>query len=361
MHARTLAAMAVLVALPLGTTAWLARPRARHLALPVLADPSLPDPPAQPLREGAPCALVELARVGGRVSALLVAGDGALHVGTFEGGLLRLATPGEAGAEETITALPLAGRERFVNALAEHEGLVWAATQGGAVAFDGERRVLGLLPTDGVTALAIAGGRLYAGTARGVFRLSAASGAEAIEARGPAGEPLRVTALAASGGALWIGTAAGVYALSVASAEAPLLARTARWHPLVFGEPPATTNVVTALAPLAGGVVAGTDDGGLVRVREDGAVAAVRFDEPRANEVNPGAGTAAAGGVAFGTQGGGLLVARPGEGGLAVERVARGEVSAVGPGEAETGGLLLLGTADGAVLSARCAGPIAAR
>lgn len=221
------------------------------------------------------------------------------------------------------------------------------------MAFDAERRVLSLLPDDGVTALVTAGSVLYAGTARGLFRISAEEGAEPVEAQGPSGEPLRVTALAASGGRLWIGTSSGVYALPLATAEAPLLARTARWLPLVFGDPPARTNVVTALAPLAGGVVAGTDDGGLVRIREDGAVAAARFPDPRANEANPGAAAVAAGGsgVLFGTQGGGLLLAWAREKGLEVARVARGEISALFAGE---DGALFAGGADGGVLAGRC-------
>lgn len=353
MRTRLVAGLVLLAVLGAGAALWRSRDRARHLAVPVLSDPSLPEPPPLALPEGPPCALAELARVGGRVTAVLAASDGWVHVGTFEGGLLRLPPPGgEPSSDPALLAL--SGRERFVNALAEHEGLVWAATQGGAVAFDGERRVLSLLPRDGVTALEVAGGALYAGTARGVFRLSVAGGAEPVEARGPAGEPLRVSALAASGGSLWIGTASGVYSLPLASVEAPLLARTARWVPLVFGDPPATTNVVTALAPLGGGVVAGTDDGGLVRVRRDGAVVAVRTAEARANEVNPGAAAGVSGGAALGTQGGGLLLARPRGDGLLVERIARGEISAVaakgrGPGD------LLLGTADGAVLSATCA------
>lgn len=351
MRARIAAAVAVLSTLAVAGATYRSGARARHLALPVLADPSLPEPPAAELAE-APCALVEVARVGGRVTALLAASDGALHVGTFDGGLLRLPATGGPDPAADPAALPLSGRERFVNALAEHEGLVWAATQGGAVAFDGERRVLALLPADGVTSLAAAGAALYAGTPRGLFRLSVGGGAEPVEARGPGGEPLRVSALAAGGGLLWIGTSSGVYALSLAAAEAPLLARTARWHPLVFGDPPATTNVVTALVPLEGGVVAGTDDGGLVRVRRDGGVSAARFAEPRANEVNPGAGAADPRGAVFGTQGGGILLARPRGGGLAVARIARGEVSAVRVGGA--GGGILAGTAGGAVLVGTC-------
>jgi len=348
---RIVASAALALALAsLAAAAWRERARARHLALPVLADPSSAPAPGVPLAEGPPCAAEELARAGARVTALLEASDGELWIGTFDRGVLRGGAPGFAPAP----VAGLAGRQLLVNALLEHDGLVWAATQGGLVAFDGERRALALLAGEAVTALAAVRGALYAGTARGLHRVTVDGGAERVDLAGPAGEPLRPTALAVSGGRLWIGTASGAYALPLASLDAPLLARTARWHPLVFGEPPAETNVVTALAPLADGVVAGTDDGGLVLVRGDGRVSASRFGDPRANEVNPGAAAVAEdGAVLAGTQGGGVLVARPGPGGLEVVRaggLGRREISALT--RAARGALA--GTADGAVLRIGC-------
>jgi ligand-binding sensor domain-containing protein len=352
---RLAALLAAALLLAGGAAAWKARGRARHLAVPVLADPTLPVAPGVELADTGGCESREVTRVGGRVTALLEDRAGALWVGTFDGGLFR-ARPSEA-----LEEIPgLRGRERFVNALDEHDGLVWVATQGGLVALDGERRAFALLSGEGVATLARAVSGLYAGTARGVFRISVAGGAEPLEATGPTGEPLRVTALAVTATHLWIGTASGAYSLPLATAAAPLLARAARWHPLVFGDPPAQTNVVTALAPLGDGVVAGTDDGGVVRLREHGAVSALRFADPRANEVNPGAAADVRGGVAVGTQGGGVLLVRTEGGGLAAERIGapgRAEVSALHP----SGGRLLAGTASGEVVEVRCgaAGPTA--
>jgi hypothetical protein len=250
----------------------------------------------------------------------------------------------------------LSGRKLLVNALLLHDGLVWAATQGGLVAFDGDRPALALLEADAVTALVAVRGAVYAATPRGLFRVTVDDGAERVDVAGPSGEPLRPNALAVSGERLWIGTPSGAYAVPLASLDAPLLARTARWYPLVFGAPGAETNVVTALAPAGDGVVAGTDDGGLVLVRAGGEIAAARFSDRRANEVNPGAAALAPdGAVLAGTQGGGVLLARPRATTAGLEVVRLGgqvprEISAVAPAR----GGVLVGTAAGAVVRLAC-------
>jgi len=338
-----------------GGLLWHEGPRARHLAVPVLSDPSLPPAATATLIELPACRALQRARVPGRVTALLQASDGALWIGTFDHGVYR-AAPGAAPREVGNGA----GRELFVNDLAEHEGRIWVATQSGVLVLEpsGERP-LTIVSDTAVTALYRLGGRLHGGTSRGLVKLSLATEAAVVEIRGPFGDPVRVSALAASGETLWLGSSDGVYSLPTTALEreGPLAAR---WHPPVFGTPPAQTNVVTALAPFGDGVLAGTDDGGLVRVTAQ-ATAAARFAEPRANEVNPGAAAAVGTGVALGTQGGGLLVAsNSAEGHLRLGRPRSwpaGQVSAVRAG----GGELLVGTADGSVLTVECPEDVLAR
>lgn len=317
--------------------------------------PSLPPAPPADLAELPPCRTRPRARAPGRVTALHLASDRALWIGTFDQGVLRAPAgqaPRPAGGAE--------GRERFVNDVAEHEGRIWVATQAGVLVLSLEGARLELVEAGtAVTALALVGGALYGGTSRGLLRLSLEGGVEPLEVRGPVGDPIRVSALAASGATLWLGSWDGAYSLPLAALErVPPLP--ARWHPLVFGSPPARTNVVTALAPLGDGALAGTDDGGLVRLSASG-VAAARFADPGANQVNPGAAAAFGAGAAVGTQGGGLLLASLDRRFLRVGR-PRGwpeaQLSALRATEAG----LLAATADGRVLSVECdPAPVARR
>ncbi|MGZ3404965.1 MAG: hypothetical protein ACXVAN_00875, partial [Polyangia bacterium] len=189
---------------------------------------------------------------------------------------------------------------------------------------------------EAVSSLALVGDELVVGTAHGLWR---GSDDAAAGERGPDGEVLRVTALASSRDRLFVGTPDGVYEL-----VAPLgAAQAALWRPLVFGAGGATSNVVTALAALDGGVVAGTDDGGLVFLG-DGAVAAVPFAEPCANDVNPGALARGGGAIFIGTEGAGLVT-------LDEERHAHrvgppGRISAVA-----VGAQLWFGSEEGALYS----------
>lgn len=342
---------AALALLALGAIGlWAAGGRARHLALPVLSDPSLPSPPPSPLAEAPPCAVQELGRVPARPTALLRSRDGGLWVGTFDQGVWRIA--GDAAQE-----VPgLEGRERFVNALGEVDGLVWAGTQRGAIGFERGARAFSALSGSAVTALAPAPGTLVAGTSRGVALLSRL-GTRRVALEGAAAGP-RATSIAVGAETLWVGTADGVVA-------APLVAvlrgaAAARTIPLVFGDPPARTNVVVALAALGTSAAAGTDDGGLALVAPDAKVSALRLDAPRANEVNPGAAAAAPGLVAFGTQGAGLLLARAEAGRLSAARAA-GLAAASVSALARDGDGLLVGTAEGDVLELRCHGLLAGR
>jgi ligand-binding sensor domain-containing protein len=314
------------------------RQRLRHLAVPVWTAPSRPAAARpQPILDAPAATVRELGRLPARVTALARGRDGALYAGTFDQGVFRL---------DGARALPvgaLVGRERFINALVARGDTIVAGTYGGAIAIDadGLRRATHV-PELAVEALLVVDGELLAGTTRGVVALPGGS----IVERGRGGEPIRATALARSAGRLWIGSPDGVWSIPwpLEGTAAP------SWHPLVFGRPGADTDAVTALVPIADGVLAGTDDGGVARVTVDG-VRALRFAEPRADEINPGALARpdGAGAVWAGTQGGGLLQlsgldARDGapQAARPAGWLAR-EVSAV----AADGGGLLVGTAAG--------------
>ena len=276
--------------------------RLRYLAMPVVHDPST--------SSSIPCMTVdddearaaERARVPGRVSALLPRADGSLLIGTFDHGLWRLdraagSVPVEIGA--------LDGRERFIDALAEWRGHVVAGTHRGAILLSADGARAGVLAAgQAVSSLAVTDGELLIGTAHGIWRGGGDAGAgdAPLGERGPDGETLRVTALAVARDRVFIGTPDGVYTI----AAPPAAGAVAVWHPLVFGSPGASSNVVTALAPFGDGVLAGTDDGGTVFVSMS-AIAARPFADARANDVNPGALARVAGGVFVGTEGAGLI------------------------------------------------------
>ena len=280
------------------TAGFMHRDRLKHLAVPVLTKPeALPLAAAAPIAEGRALDLEPVAKFPSRITALLDSSDGHLWTGTFDRGVYRGDTQLEGN-----------GRQQFVNALLEHDGSIWAATYGGVLEYslDGKLKATHL-PGVATEALVVHRGALVAGTVRGVYRDFVREGRE-----------LRVTALTVNGDALWIGTPSGVY-------EA-----TGAWHPLVFGAEASSTNVVLALAPWKSGVVALTDNGGLVDVQPGREVKAYRLTEPRANEGNPGALLGAGGAVLVGTQGGGLLsfadgVSRPKDWGVPI-------VSALAPG-----------------------------
>ena len=243
--------------------------RLRHLALPVIHDPSVHPDAARiaarlDIADGAIGEATERTQLPARISAILPRADGVVFIGTFDGGLFRF-DPARDSAPREIAALD--GRERFVDALAEWNGHVVAATHRGAVVLAPDGARAGVLAAgQAVSSLAVAGDELVLGTAHGLWR---GRDDVAVGERGPDGEILRVTALAATGDHVWIGTPDGVYEV-----RAPLRAQAALWHPLVFGSPGATSNVVTALALAGDGVVAGTDDGGLVFVDDRGVDAA---------------------------------------------------------------------------------------
>lgn len=142
-----------------------------------------------------------------------VAVPGGMWIGTQAGGLARYDP--RTGRFTHHVAAPAALPSDSVGALlTDHGGTLWVGTTGGGLArltpgARGFERVRGLDPRATVRALLEpAPGVLWAGTTRGLARLDTRSGAlTAVPlAPGPEGH---VTALAAAGGAVWAATAGG--------------------------------------------------------------------------------------------------------------------------------------------------------
>jgi hypothetical protein len=325
-----------------------ARARLRHLAVPVWADPSDAVTADRAVVELG-SAVEEIGRTPARITALASFG-GELYAGTLDRGLWRV-----GGGE----AVPLDGRERFVNALAvsndprsrkavptaERGGLepsqgsrsmdrLWIGTYRGALAVDNRMRVRARAAGDAaVEAILPLDGRVWLGTSRGVV--------EAGGAR-PVAPALRASALAATGDRFYIGTPAGVYSVPLVGGLpiGPVPTR----HPLVFGRPGAASNTVTALVAVGGGVLAATDDAGVAWL-DSGGVRAARFGGARVHEGNPGAMLSDGESVWLGTQDGLLRFGRDG----VSHALAGVEVSAL---TRDARGLVV-GTGDGRVLVVR--------
>lgn len=333
MNRRILGAL-VVVGLALGAgSAWaVSRTKLAHLAMPALVDPSQPSRTPVPLESGADCSTDRIADLGFRVSALHQTGDGTLWIGGFDAGLFRL----EHGARAPERVSGLRGRELFVNAIASFDDRIYAATSGGLVELDEHGTKLRTHPHTSEALLATSDA-LYVGTAAGLHVLTD----QGLELRVPG----RVNALAASAGRIWLGTPRGVRSISE-DGSAP------RWHPLVFGATAASSNVVMALAPTDDGVIASTDDAGLVHVRADRDPVAVKFERSGANLGNPGAAAIFGEHAVFGTQGGGLLFARTSLNGvhaIAADAEALTHASAL-----FYGSRLFVGTEGGVLYAASC-------
>jgi hypothetical protein len=318
--------------------------RARHLAVPVLAATRTVRGAGEPLApDGPPCAVRTLAELDGRVTAIARDIGGTLYVGTFDRGLYRVA-PGEA----TARAGQLVGRELFIDTLFLRGSGVLVGTHGGLVRLDARgRRAATHLPRAAVSALVELRGRVIAATSGGLLDVDSG---ELLTLVGPAGETPHPSAAAVARGRLWLGTPEGVYSLALAQLERCGGVLAVAWHPLVFGAPGADSNVVTALVPTADGVLAATDDSGVVLLRPADVPRGRRFELARANDINPGAAAIVGTGAALGTAGAGILLPQPDGRYGRPHRWPAADVSAVHA----VGDDLLIGTDDGRVLLARC-------
>ncbi|MGZ3408356.1 MAG: hypothetical protein ACXVAN_18025, partial [Polyangia bacterium] len=167
--------------------------RLRHLALPLVHDPSVRSTlPKLAIADGdqAPDGSdrpIERMRLPGRISAILPRADGILFVGTFDSGLWRF-DPARDRAPREVGSL--AGRERFVDALTEWRGHVVAGTHRGAILLSPDGARAGAVAAgEAVSSLALVGDELVVGTAHGLWR---GSDDAAAGERGPDGEVLRV-------------------------------------------------------------------------------------------------------------------------------------------------------------------------
>lgn len=315
------------------------RDQLRHLALPTLTSSTAPALPSfHPLQEQLGTEIDVLTSVGRRISGVATGPDGTVWLGLFDGGVAYLA-PGETHAREVPG---FTGRERFVSAIAVHQGRIFAASYAGVAEISPAGRKV-TLHLEGVAAdgLTVSGGQLRVGTGRGAFAWIG-DGFQPVEQSEADGAPLRITALSMKGDHTWLGTPRGAYLVSSKASET-------RWIPLVFGSPGAQTNVVTAVVALADGAVVGTDDGGLAWLSPRGEVQAARFELARANEINPGAAVAFGSCAVFGTQGAGLLLASTGPDRQVRRLGPATQVSAVG----RIGDRVLVGTSEGELFSLR--------
>jgi ligand-binding sensor domain-containing protein len=240
---------------------------------------------ARPRRDGIPA---------NDLAAVAAAPDGGAWVGTFDRGLFRVDAAGRVVAVYTERDGLLDDR---VNALAiAPDGDLYIATERGL----GVRRAGGgfdaIEPVGThVATVAVAGGKVYAGTSKGLLAL--AGGRLACVDGFPFRRVTAIAPLAADDGLpRYVGTAEG---LAVRAGGA--------WRAIRAAAGALPDDWITALAPLPGGAaIAGTYNAGLAWVFPDGRVATV--PGATGSWVNPGALAVAGGRVLVGTLEAGLWI-----------------------------------------------------
>jgi ligand-binding sensor domain-containing protein len=269
------------------------------------------------------------------VAAVAAAPDGGVWVGLFDAGLARLAADGRVvGAWREADGL----LDDRVNALAidaSRRG-VWIATERG-LAFRGDAGGFRAVPPYGrhVNTVAVVGERVFCGLPDGLWELAGNRLVRLDDFPLP-----RVTSIgpvaAEDGLPRFVGSAAGLAVRGDAA-----------WSVIGAAGGQLPEDWVTALAPLPdGGVLAGTYQGGVHRVRPDGSVVAVSLNRA----VNPNALFADAATILAGTLEGGLWIGPTLADGGAWVRLG-GLPSADVTGVARAGGALWIATRGGVVVT----------
>jgi len=246
---------------------------------------SIPGPPGPP---------------GPTITDVVTSPQGDVWIGTFERGVGRLTGDRweQYGLGEGLPSLE-------INALVDHRGVIWVATNGGVALYvEGrfaEHPRLASLRETAITSLVSDGEALWIGTGRGVWRLAPDGQVASLGVREGLNNA-HVYALAPSRTTLWAGTLGGLTGLRLDGRPSPLDS------PSVTAGPGGLShNWINALLTRDATVWVGTYGGGVDRF--DGDTWQRVFPAPGETlEINPGAACWLGDRAVFGTLDRGLLV-----------------------------------------------------